>query len=156
MNPEKSVGRVVGVALILQMAAALIAPFVLMDVLIKGYPTYLDTAAAQGTRIRAGVAISFLGLGLTLALGVWLYGVLSPYSKRAALWFFAICVMSAALDAVHGSTVLSMLAAAEKFSAAGGIDTAIYQAWGAIAASMRRSAHIVQLDRKSTRLNSSH
>lgn len=116
-----------------------------MDALVKGYPAFLETAAASGSRIRLGVGLAFLGLGLTIALGVWLYPVLQPYSKRAALWFLAICAVSAALDAVHNASVISMLAVGEKFAEAVGADAAVYQAWGAAAASMRRSAHVVQL-----------
>ena len=145
MSSETSVGRTIGVLLLVQMLSALIFPFVLIDALTRGYPDYLETAAASGWRIRAGVLLAFAGLGLTLALGVVMYPVLKRYRVRAALLFVAFCAISAGLDAVHNSTVLSMLAAAEKFAASGGADTAIYQAWGAAAASMRRSAHIVQL-----------
>lgn len=145
MSSEKSVGRVVGILLLLQMASALIVPFVLMDPLVKGYPAYLETAAASGANIRLAVALACFGLGLTLALGVWLYPVLRPYSKRAALWFLAVCAVSAGLDAVHNGSVMSMLAVGEKFAASAGADSALYQSWAAAAGSMRRSAHIVQL-----------
>lgn len=145
MRSETSVGRWVGVLLLLQMASALVFPFVLIGALNTGYPGFLETASASGVQIRAGVILAFLGLSLTLGLGVWLYPVLRPYSKRAALWFLAVCAVSAALDAVHNASVMSMLAVAEKFAAAGGADSAVYQAWGAATASMRRSAHIVQL-----------
>jgi hypothetical protein len=145
MNAEKSVGRVVGVLIFLQMAMALTVPFIMMDALLKGYPAFLDTAAANGAKIRAGVLFAFLGLGLTLAIGTWLYPVLKPHSRRAALWFLAICTISAALDAVHNGTVLSMLTVGEKFVGAGAAESGLNQAWGAVAASMRRSAHIVQL-----------
>src|SRR5687767_11991060 len=145
MRSEKSVGSVVGILLLVQMAAALVVPFVLMDALVRGYPAYLETAAASGVQIRVGIGVAFLGLGLTSALGVWLYPVLRPYSKRAALWFLAICAISAALDAVHNASVMSMLAVGERFAASAGADSALYQSWAAAAGSMRRSAHIAQL-----------
>ena len=145
MNLQRGDGRVVGILLLLQMAAGLITPFVLIDALVKGYPAFLDTASAGSGRIRIAIALAFIGLGLTIALGVWMYPVLKPYSRRAALWFLAVCVLSAAVDAVHNGTVMSMLAVGEKFAGAGGADAELYQAWGAVAASMRRSAHIVQL-----------
>lgn len=145
MMSETRVGRVVGIILLVQMASALILPFVLMGAVVKGYPEYLETAAASGGQIRTGIGLSFVGLVLTLALGVWLYPVFSQYSKRAALWFLAVCAISASLDAVHNASVMSMLAVGERFAAAGGADLAFYQSWAAAAASMRRSAHIVQL-----------
>ena len=145
MRSEIGVGRTVGIALLLQMASALIFPFVLMRALVEGYPSFLDSAAPSGGQIRAGVALSFLGAAITLAIGVWMFPVLRPYGKRAALWFLAVCTISCALDAVHNSTVLSMLAASERFTGSTGTDSAVYQAWGAAAASARRSAHILQL-----------
>lgn len=144
MEPETSVGHKVGILLLLQMALALILPFVLIDALVKGYPSYLETAASSAGRIRAGVAVSFLGAALTLAIGIWMFSVLGQYGKRAAFWFLAVCAISATLDAVHNASVLSMLSASERFTESGGVDP-IYQAWGVAAASARRSAHIVQL-----------
>src|SRR4026207_2000173 len=47
MRSDKSVGRKVGILLPLQMALALILPFVLIDALVKGYPSYLETAASS-------------------------------------------------------------------------------------------------------------
>ncbi|HVF47579.1 MAG TPA: hypothetical protein VNA17_08450, partial [Pyrinomonadaceae bacterium] len=65
MRSEKSVGRMVGILLLVQMAAALIVPFVLMDALVRGYPAYLEIAAASGVQIRLAIGVAFLGLGLT-------------------------------------------------------------------------------------------
>jgi hypothetical protein len=125
------------------MASALVFPFVLIGA--RGYPDFLETAAANAIQIRTGMALGFVGSGLTITLGVWMFPVLTPYGKRAALWFLAVCTISAALDAVHNASVMSMLSVSEKFTASGGADSALYQAWGAAAASMRRSAHVIQL-----------
>ncbi len=145
MNQEKRVGRTGGIILLVQMVSALIVPFVLMDALAKGYPAYLETASASGIRIRAGIIVAFFGLGLTLTFGVWLYPVLRPYSKRAALWFLAVCAISAGLDVVHNGTAISMLSVSERFAAAAGEDTPLYNSWAAAVGSIRRSAHIIQL-----------
>ncbi len=143
MRSETSVGRTVGILLLLQMASALIFPFVLVGA--KGYPDFLESAATNAVQIRTGVALAFVGAALTLTLGVWMFPVLRQYSQRAALWFMAVCAISAALDAVHNASVMSMLSVSEKFIASGGADSALYQPWGAAAASIRRSAHVVQL-----------
>ena len=138
-------GRGIGVLMLLQMAAGLILSFVLMDAVRKGYPSFLETAAASGTTVRAGVAFSVLGAGLTLAIGIAMFRVLEARSRPLAILFLAVCAISSTLDLVHGATILSMLSAAEQFTAAAGSDTALYHAWGIAAASMRRSAHIAQL-----------
>ncbi|MGB7207346.1 MAG: DUF4386 domain-containing protein [Pyrinomonadaceae bacterium] len=145
MRSEMSVGRTVGILLLLQMACALILPFVLMRALNGGYPDFLEAAAASGGQIRAGMALAFFGAALTLLLGIKMFPVLKQYSRGAALWFLGICAISCALDAVHNGTVLSMLSVSERFTNSGGGDAAVYQAWGAAAASTRRSAHLVQL-----------
>ncbi len=145
MRPEMSVGRTVGILLLLQMASALIFPFVLMRALNAGYPDFLETAAASGVQMRAGLGLAFIGAALTLFLGVKMFSVLKRYSIGAALWFLGVCAISCGIDAVHSGSVLSMLAVSEQFVNSGGAEPAVYQAWGAAAASMRRSAHVVQL-----------
>ena len=144
MGPETGVGRKVGILLLVQMASALILPFVLIRSLVGGSPGYLETAASSGGQIRAGVTVSFLGAALTLAIGIWMFPLIRQFGERAAIWFLAVCAVSSALDAVHNASVLAMLSVSERFTESGGVD-AIYQAWGAAAASARRSAHIVQL-----------
>lgn len=145
MESEDRNGRAVGIFLLLQMASALILPFVLMSALVRGYPAYLETAASSSMSIRAGVALAFVGAGLTLCIGIWMFRVLRRYSERAAIWFLAVCAISCALDAVHNGTVLSMLGAGEAVARAAGADTAAYHGWAASAGSLRRTAHIVQL-----------
>ncbi len=137
-------GRGIGVLLILQLAAGLILPFVLIGSLLAGYPSYLETAAANAGMVRGGVALALFGAALTVAIGIAMLPRLSEYSRPLALAFTAICLISATLDLVHNATVLSMLSASEQYAKAG-TDTAIYQAWGIAAASIRRSAHIMQL-----------
>jgi hypothetical protein len=144
MGPEMSVGRKVGILLLAQMASALIFPFVLMDAVRKGYPGFLETAAASGFQIRAGVVLAFFGAALTLVLAIKMFPVLRRHSFAAASALFVVCVISAALDAVHNGSILVMLSASEQY-ATGGVDGAVIQAWGAMAAATRRSVHIIQL-----------
>lgn len=145
MASARVTGRGIGVLLLVQMATGLILSFVLMYPLMAGYPSFLETAAASGNVVRAGVAAGVLGAGLTLAIGISMFQVIADRSRPLAIFFVAVCAVSATLDLVHSATVLSMLSAGEKYMAAAGSDTALYQAWGIAAASMRRSTHIVQL-----------
>ena len=145
MASARAKGRGIGVLMLVQMASGLILSFVWMDAVRKGYPSFLETAAASGTIVRAGVAAGVLGAGLTLAIGIAMFRVLEGRSRPLAILFVAVCAVSAALDLVHGATVLSMLSAGEQYTAAAGADTALYHSWGIAAASLRRSTHIVQL-----------
>ena len=145
MDPERVAGRRIGILLLLQMASALILPFVLYGALAKGYPSYMDTVAENAAYVRAGLLVSFFGAGLTLALGIFMLPVLRRHSQAAAIFFLVFCVVSCTLDAVQDGAVLSMLSVGVKYASAGGADTPLYQAWGAMASSIRLSAHIVQL-----------
>ncbi len=145
MASARATGRGIGVLMLVQMATGLILSFVLMDAVRRGYPSFLETAAASGSVVRAGVAAGVLGGALTVAIGIAMFRVLGDRSRPLAILFVAVCAVSAALDLVHGATILSMLSAGEQYAAAPGGDAALYQAWGIAAASMRRSAHIVQL-----------
>lgn len=145
MRRRSNIGRTIGIALLVQMATALILPFVLIGSIVKGYPDYLEATAAASGQVRLGIVVGFVGMAFTLFLGVSMFPILKEHSRRAALWFLAVCAVSCTLDLVHNGTVLSMLAASERFVAAGGGDDAIYRAWAITAASMRRSIHVMQL-----------
>ncbi len=145
MDSERVEGRRIGILMLLQMASALILPFVLFGALAKGYPPYMDTVAENAAYVRAGVLVSFFGAGLTLALGIFMLPVLRRHSQAAAIFFLMLCAVSCTLDAVQDGTVLSMLSVGVKYANAGGADTPLYQAWGAMASSIRLSVHIVQL-----------
>src|SRR4051794_10834423 len=98
MTTETTGGRRIGILLVVQMASALIVPFLLIDKLTKGYPAYLDAAAGSSVSVRSGVAVAVLGAALTLLLGVWSLPVLMKYSRGAAVWFLGVCLVSCALD----------------------------------------------------------
>lgn len=145
MESNNRSGRTFGILMLAQMAAALIVPFLLIDPLRSGYPGFLTNAGASGFRIRAGVAVAFLGSALTALLGIKLFPILRRYSFELAAAFFAACVISAALDMVHYAAVLSMLSAVEHSSAADIADASVINGWAAAAGYFRRTVHIVQL-----------
>ncbi len=145
MRSAKSVGRTIGVILFLQLAAGLTMPFILMRPLITGSPGFLTAAAENAFQIRAAVFISFIGAALTVSLGITALPVFRRYSNAAALWFLAVCVFSLTMDAVHNSTVMSMLSLSHQYVNGGAAEPALYQVPGAVVAAARRSAHVTQL-----------
>lgn len=145
MKSAKSIGRKIGVLLLLQLAAGLMLPFILISSLMKGSPDFLTAAAANSFQIRAAALISFIGAALTVSLGVASLPVLRRYSEAAAFWFLAVCAVSCALDFVHGGTVMSMLSLSQQFVNANASDFGSYQVAGAVVASARRWAHYTQL-----------
>lgn len=141
----KTAGRVVGLLLVLQLAAGLTVPFILLRPGIVGYPAFVTAAAENATQVRAAVCIAFVGAALTVGLALASLPVLRRHSRTAALGFLAVCAISAALDAVHNATVMSMLSLSQRYVEAGAAETGTHQALAAVVASARRWAHYTQL-----------
>lgn len=141
----KSIGRVTGVLLLLQLAAGLMLPFILLQPGIVGYPAFLAAAAENSLRIRLAVFIAFAGAGLTVGLATTMLPVLRRHSDAVAFGFLGVCAMSCVLDVVHNASVMSMLSLSQRYVDASAPDAALYHAMGAVVASTRRWAHYTQL-----------
>ncbi len=141
----KSSGRVIGVLLLLQLAAGLTVPFILLRPSIVGYPGFLAAAAENSLQIRSAVFISFVGAAMTVCLAIAALPVFRRYSSATALGFLAVCAISCTLDVVHNASVMSMLSLSQRYVEAGASDAGLYQALGAVVASTRRWAHYTQL-----------
>lgn len=145
MKSAKSTGRTLGVLLLLQLAAALMVPFIMLRPLTVGSPGFLTTAAENSFQIRAAVLLFFVGGALTVSLGVTALPVLRRHGNAWAYWFLVICAVSFTLDAVHNATVMSMLSLSEQYVGEGAAEPAMYVVVGAAVASARRWAHYSQL-----------
>src|SRR5438105_3379800 len=109
MSSSKSIGRRIGLLLLLQMAFALTTPFILLRPPMVNFPDYLTAFAQNSFQVRGAVFISFVGAALTVTLAVTLWPLLSKYSQPLAIAFVAICVVSCALDLMQDAGVMSML-----------------------------------------------
>ncbi|HUQ34452.1 MAG TPA: DUF4386 domain-containing protein [Pyrinomonadaceae bacterium] len=145
MKSTKSSGRTIGILLLLQLAAGLTVPFILLRPIVAGSPSFLIAAAENSFQIRSAVLLSFVGGALTISLGITALPVFRRYSNATALWFLVVCVVSCTLDIVHNATVLSMLSFSNKYVTGGAANPELYEAIGAAVASMRRWAHVTQL-----------
>lgn len=140
-----TIGRRVGILLLLQLIAALTLPFILSKPITFGSPVFLTAVAEHSFQIRSAVLLSFVGSALTVYLGITAFQIFHIYSKSAALLFLVVCGVSCTLDVVQAGTIMSMLSISNEFVASGATDSALYQVIGAAVASARRSAHITQL-----------
>ena len=145
MRSTKSTGRIIGILLLLQLAAGLTLPFILLRPLVQGSPGFLTAAAENSFQIRTAVLIAFVGSALTVSLGIMALPVFRRHSNAMALWLLAVCVVSCTLDAVHNATVLSMLSLSKEYVNGGGANPELYQVMGSAVASTRRWAHWTQL-----------
>lgn len=146
MRSAKSIGRVVGGLLPVQMALGLILQFVLIqEPLSIAPPGFLITASANAAQIRIAVGLAFVGGALTVSIAILAWPVFRRYSPTMALWFLIICAISFVMDAIHNATVMSMLSMSDRFVATEAPNMELYQALAAAARSLRYWAHYVQL-----------
>ncbi len=140
-----TIGRTVGILLLLQLAAALTLPFILSKPITFGTPAFLTAVAANSFQIRSAVLLSFVGSGLTVYLGITAFQVFRLHSKPGALLFAMVCAVSCTLDVVQAGSIMSMLSISNEFETSGAADSGLYKVVGAAVASARRSAHYTQL-----------
>ena len=140
-----TIGRTVGILLLLQLIAALTLPFILSKPITLGSPAFLTAVAEHSFQIRSAVLLSFVGSALTVYLGITVFQIFRIYSKSVALLFLVVCAVSCALDLVQAGTIMSMLSISNEFVNAGAANSERYQVIGVALASARRSAHMMQL-----------
>lgn len=140
-----TVGRTVGILLVVQLIAALTLPFILTKPVTLGSPAFLTAVAEHSLQIRCAVLLSFVGSALTIYLGITAFQVFRLYSKSVALLFLVVCAVSCTLDIAQAGTILSMLSISNDFVNSGAANSEQYRVIGAVVASSRRSAHIMQL-----------
>jgi hypothetical protein len=140
-----TIGRTVGILLLLQLIAALTLPFILSKPITVGSPAFLTAVTEHSFQIRFAVGLSFVGAALTVWLGITAFQVFRHHSHSVAVLFVVVCAVSCILDLVHAGTIMSMLSISDRFVASGGANSELYEVVGASSAIARRSAHITQL-----------
>lgn len=140
-----TIGRTVGILLLLQLIAALTLPFILSKPITLGSPAFLTAVTEHSFQIRSAVLLSFIGSALTVYLGITAFQVFRFHSKSVALLFLVVCAVSCTLDIVQAGTIMSMLSISNDFYNSGTSNSELYQVIGKVVASARRSAHTTQL-----------
>ena len=140
-----TIGRTVGIILLLQLITALTLPFILAKPITTGSPAFLTAVTEHSFQIRAAVFISFIGSAFTVYLGITMFRILKVYSIIVAILLVVICAISCTLDLVHAGTLMSMMSLSNQFVTEDSANAELYQVVGAAVYSARRSVHIVQL-----------
>jgi hypothetical protein len=143
MKSAKSVGRIIGVLLLVQLAG-FIVPFVMLHPIATGSRDWLANAAASAFQIKAAVFLLFGNTALTIGIAIAAWPVFRRYSERMALWLVALAVIMFTLQAVDNAHVLSMVSLSEQSAQAGGPDD-IFQRLAAAAGSTRKWMHYSEL-----------
>ena len=88
MEPSgKSIGRTVGVLLLLHLAAGLTVPFILLNPIIAP-PGFLVNAAANSDQVRAVVLLLFVGTALAIGIASIAWSVFRHIAPRWRFGFW--------------------------------------------------------------------
>jgi len=136
----KSVGRTVGVLLLLHLAAGLMVPFIMLKAVIAP-PGFLANAAGIPNQVRAAVLLLFVGSAIAISIASTAWSVLRQYSSAMALWLLALAVASFSLQAVDNAHLLSMLSLSQEYAKAGAEKADLFQALAVVVGSARKWSH---------------
>jgi Domain of unknown function (DUF4386) len=145
MGTAMRVGRMIGVLLLVQIAAGVLVNFVLMEPIFAVPPGFLVNAAAHSLQLGLTVLLGLATGALTAGIAIAAYPVFRQYSQAMALWFLALAVVNFALTAVENTTVLSMLSLSEAYAKADAADSNLYQTLRVVVASARNWTHYVSV-----------
>ena len=136
MRPAKSVGRITGALLFVQLAAGLTVPYMLLQRVSKS-PDFLESAAANSALVRLCVLLLFVGGAITIGIAATAMPVFSRYGRALSLWLLALAVVNCSLQAVENAGYLSMLSLSQEYARAGAgeaglfrtLSAPVYSAW---------------------------
>jgi len=143
MRSAKSVGRIIGVLMLVQLAG-LIAPFVMLMPMTAGPSAVLAHAAGIAAQIKLAVFLLFANGALTIGIGIAAFRVLRPYGYATALLLVAVSVIWFSQQAADNAQLLSLLSLSQRYAQTGGQDE-MFQALAAGVGSTRRWAHYTEL-----------
>lgn len=140
MRSEKSVGRITGILLLVQLAG-LIVPFVLL--LPIASKNFLAIAAAASFQIKVAVFLLFANCALTIGISISAWRVFRRYGPALALLLVALSMIMFSLQAVDNAHVMSMLSLSQHYAAGGSED--LFQALASVLSTTRRWIHYSEL-----------
>lgn len=142
MQSAKSVGRTIGLVSLVRMPLAPVANFALLAPVTAA--TWLTGAAAQSTRVRAGLLVALTFAGLGLAIAVVAAPFLRRYSERMTLALVLLSVLPCVTALLEGATIVGMLSLSQQHATAGAASE-LLPAVGRAARATWRWAHFANL-----------
>ncbi len=142
MTPDKRVGRIIGVMLLLQLAG-FIVPFVLLRPLMSA--DYYTNAADYAFQIKAAVLMLFANGALTIGIAIKVWPVFRKHSEAMAMWLIVLSVIMFVLQAIDNVHIMSMLSLSQQYVESGSEANELNVALAAVVRTTRRWAHYPEL-----------
>ena len=145
MTSAKSVGRVMGILMLVQGVVGATVNFGLLGSAITGPPGFLSNAAANPFRMSLAAILMIAAGALSIGTSTTAWPIFRRHSERMALWFVGLSIAGLVLAAVESATVMSMLSLSQEYLKAGGGDSQTFEAAGAVVRYAKYWAHYTHL-----------
>ena len=143
MNSARSMGRIVGVLLLAQLAG-LIVPFVMLRALTAP-PGFLQSASQSAGVIRWAMLLLLVNGALATGISVLVHPILRPSSRAMAQWLIVLGATWLALQAVDRTHVMAMLSLSRQYAESAGTPAQLFAIVGPVASASRVAAHYAVL-----------
>jgi uncharacterized protein DUF4386 len=144
MKSPVAAGRTIGVLLLLQLAAGLMAPYMMLRPLGDLF-TYNANDPAKSFQVRLSVMLLFLGAVIVLAISFTAGPALRERGRVIGLWVIALAVVNFSLQCVENAAWMSMFNFSQEYAKAAGTNLATYQIVGASVRSYWKWVHYTHL-----------
>lgn len=144
MKSPVAAGRTIGVLLLLQLAAGLMAPYMMLRPLGDLF-TYNANDPAKSFQVRLSVMLLFLGAAIVMAISFTAWPTLREHGRLVALWVVALAVVNFSLQCMENAAWMSMFNFSQDYARAAGTDLSTYQIVGASVRSYWKWVHYTHL-----------
>jgi hypothetical protein len=142
MRPAKSVGRIIGILLFVQLVGLSLPFILLMPATTSGF---LENAAGLSPQIKAAVFLLFANGALTLGIAIAAFPVFREYGYKMTLGLLSLSVIWFSMQAVDNAHLLSMLSLSQQYAEGGSSNAELFAALATAARSTRRWVHYTEL-----------
>src|ERR1041385_9500848 len=142
-SPVKT-GRTIGILLLLQLVAGLMAPYMMLRPLGDLF-TYNANDPSKSFQVRLSVMLLFLSAAIVMGISFTAWPVLREHARILALWVIALAVVNFSLQCMENAAWMSMFNFSQDYARAAANDLATYQIVGASVRSYRKWVHFTHL-----------
>ena len=144
MKSPRTTGRTVGILLLAQLVAGLMAPYMMLRPLGDLF-TYNANEPAKSFQVRLSVILLFLGAAIVMAISFTAWPALREHARVVALWVLALAIVNFSLQCLENAAWMSMFNFSQDYARAGAADLATYHIVGASVRSYWKWVHYTHL-----------
>jgi Domain of unknown function (DUF4386) len=140
VESTKSIGRVVGLLLLIHLTVGLMAGFILLEQVRAG-ASFMANAAGSPVQFRTAVLLLFSGSAMAAAVALTGSSVFRRHSPSLAQALLALGVAAFTLQVVDAAALMAMLALSEQYAKANVAAAELYQTLATVLSAGRRWVH---------------